>query len=100
MTDDEIYKYFPEHMMDSMRNAPQRPEERIPEILALLQDIWMESPDQRFWQLLHNLKWGTGYQQDTDMYNVEDTRTIELLQWYLKRLQERRTSNDPTDHQR
>lgn len=32
-----------------------RPEERIPEILALLQDAWMQNPDARFFQLLWNI---------------------------------------------
>lgn len=61
-----------------------RPDERIPEILALLQDAWMQNPDARFFQLL----WNVFQTQDSlstlhfmEDWQVEQALTRHLTEW-------------------
>lgn len=88
MSIDDILKDLNDDI-ERLRNAPQRPEERIPEILALLQDIWTLKPDLRFWQLLASIKFNATGDPDTDLFQTEDTVTIEYLTNYLKELENR-----------
>ena len=59
-----------------------RDPDRIPAILALLQDAWETNPDARFFQLLYNV-----VQADdslSELYNVEDWQIADLLSRYLE----------------
>lgn len=58
-----------------------RPEERIPEILALLQDAWMLNPDARFFQLLWNI-FQTQESLST-LHNMEDWQVEQALTRHL-----------------
>lgn len=63
--------------------AVTRDPDRIPEILAALQDAWELNPDARFFQLLYNI-----LQTDdslSDLYNVEDWQVADLLEEHLRR---------------
>lgn len=49
---------------------------RIPEIMALLQRGWQRVPDQRFGQLIENLKRYIGVD---DLFYIEDDEMIEKI---------------------
>ena len=50
---------------------------RIPIILAELEKIWKEVPDERFWQFLMNLSSRIGI--DRDPFFIEDDKALEQL---------------------
>ena len=74
---DEILSDFPEF------HAVPRPSERIPEILALLQDAWELTPDQRFFQLLSNIFETENAPPLSELFYQEDDRTSQRLIAYL-----------------
>lgn len=58
-------------------NNEPRDHQRIPELLTLLEELWMKQwTDLRFFQFVHNLSSDLGLQ---DPYNYEDSRLIEYL---------------------
>lgn len=74
-TVDEILKDM-EPELKRLREMPERPEERIPEVLALLQELWMRTPSLRLTQLLINTL-------GEDIYHVEDTEVAEVFVRHL-----------------
>lgn len=59
-----------------------RDPERIPEILASLQDAWEQNTDARFFQLLYNIvQTNDGL---SDLYNVEDWQFAALVQEHIR----------------
>lgn len=79
--DEILADMYPEqHTLFEMESTAP-PEERIPEILALLQDAWMLNPDARFFQLLWNI-----FQTDESLftlYNTEDWQVEQALTDHL-----------------
>lgn len=73
--DDILHDMEPE--LKRLREMPERPSDRIPEILALLQDAWMRNPSLRLMQLLGNLL-------GDDPYHVEDTQVARELTEYIR----------------
>lgn len=59
--------------------ANHRPIERIPKILALIEEEWYDKPDLRFFQLLTILKSRIGYASEDALFNYEDRHFIEDL---------------------
>ena len=58
-----------------------RDPKRIPEILGLISEIWNKYPDLRLCQLLENVK----PQNYNDMYYIEDSDLIALLELHYKK---------------
>lgn len=79
--DEILADMYPEQQPLFGMNPTPRPEERIPEILALLQDAWMQNPDARFFQLLWNV-FQTKESLDT-LHNMEDWQVQQLLTRHL-----------------
>lgn len=79
--DEILADMYPEQQpLFEMEHTP-RPEERIPEILALLQDAWMLNPDVRFFQLLWNI-----FQTDeplSTLHSTEDWQVEQALTHHL-----------------
>lgn len=64
-----------------------RDSNRIPKILAMVQQLWLQCPDQRFWQFLSNLGGDVIEKLDrkiNDMWYVEDNETQKALEALLK----------------
>ena len=53
---------------------------RIPEILALLQEGWSKVPDWRFGQLIENIKRDIGVR---DLFYIEDDMTADIIRDYF-----------------
>lgn len=64
-----------------------RDEQRIDRILGLIKEMWMESPDQRFGQLMIN----TGVFKDSLLVWIKDDYDLEL---YLKNLLKQKASKE------
>lgn len=64
-----------------------RDPDRIPEILALLQDAWETNPDARFFQLLYNVLQTND--RLSDLYNAEDWLISGSLETYLQKHKDR-----------
>lgn len=64
-----------------------RDENRIPKIMALLEEGWKKVPDWRFGQLIENLKRYIGVQ---DLFYIEDDK----LEEYIKNYFDLETKND------
>ncbi len=65
-----------------------RDPERIEEMLQLLKDVWLQSPDLRLGQLVFN----AARMRDSkinDVYSIEDEALQEGLRRYLERLRGR-----------
>ncbi|MFS0905672.1 hypothetical protein AB3N02_21750 [Priestia aryabhattai] len=84
-----------------------RDSKRIPQVLSLIAEIWIDQPDTRFNQLIHNLQ--SDFHQQTgkgsrcfdyvkslhgmlepmgnaiDLYNLEDDEFIKYLKWKIER---------------
>lgn len=58
-----------------------RDPKRIPEVLGLISEIWNKYPDLRLCQLLENVK----PQNYNDMYYIEDSDLITLLELHYKK---------------
>lgn len=65
--------------IEMFENSKERPKERIPRILGLLEELWYDHPDQRFFQLISNLKYKLGYYDEADLYYYEDRQLLEEL---------------------
>lgn len=65
--------------MERMRNARQRDPDRIPEILALIQDHWEKNPDLRFFQLMYNVLGASPNHPLFKMVQVEDWQVQQTL---------------------
>lgn len=50
---------------------------RIPDVLAAVERVWREHPDIRFFQLIDNLKYQLGYQDQA--WLIEDDRVLRDL---------------------
>lgn len=73
--------YPEQHPLFEIQQIQLRSEERIPEILALIQDAWMLNPDARFFQLLWNV-----FQTDESLatlHNTEDWQVQQTLSEFL-----------------
>lgn len=57
-----------------------RDENRIPKIMALLEEGWKKVPDWRFGQLIENLKRYIGVQ---DLFYIEDDKLEEYIKNYF-----------------
>lgn len=64
-----------------------RDENRIPKIMALIEEVWKKVPDWRFGQLIENLKRYIGVQ---DLFYIEDDK----LEEYIKNYFDLETKND------
>lgn len=64
-----------------------RDEDRIPKIMAFLEEGWKKVPDWRFGQLIENLKRYIGVQ---DLFYIEDDK----LEEYIKNYFDLETKND------
>ena len=60
-----------------------RDPKRIPELLEELRKIWMEVPDERFWQFLMNLSQRVGV--DRDPWFIQDEEALMQLQTLRER---------------
>ena len=56
-----------------------RDPKRIKPILAELERIWSETPDQRFFQLISNLSYKINETELTDLFYLEDDKTLEYF---------------------
>lgn len=75
-----------DRMLQYMRNAPKRPQARIPELLGLIKRVWkLEGVDLRLGQLLVNTIQPKG--ACPEVYNFEDSQLIELLRERLAQLE-------------
>lgn len=70
------------HVLRKVPAGQERPAERIPEVIALLQKAWEENPNQRLTQLIYNVLRAKGslFMEESDLYNVEDRTIFKALQ--------------------
>ena len=66
-----------------MWSKKMRDPNRIPTVLAALNDIWQKVPDWRFGQLMSNFYAYTG----KDLFYVEDEQYIKLIKDFEKSLE-------------
>ncbi len=61
-----------------------RDPKRIPDILNLIGRLWVENPDLRIGQLLHNAAWLGGH-KNSDIFYAEDDIVLKGLQVELEK---------------
>lgn len=79
---DQILADFPQF------HTTPRPPERIPEILAALQDAWELNPDARFFQLLWNI-----FQTDESLATLHAMEDWQVSDRLAEHLNERTKNN-------
>jgi len=62
-----------------------RDKKRIKKILKLIEVLWLNSHDQRFFQLLINYS-SLGYYKERDPWYFEDDNLLKSLEFYVKQI--------------